>query len=238
MKRFRPPATETSLPMSTEPPRTPSRTHGDRSRECDLIFWSQPDASVACDRNRHPPPGRGRVSRNLRYCRRRRRPGCSGRNGRWPAGPLLDRPHPGGPTPPGSGRRSIQHRPGSGAAARRGIRVTPSIGPQRDEVPGTHGRICSRTARIQSETAITGPGRPSSRRVMNGTWGSASGFIRLCRSHASPSRRSSFHEVTDHVRLHPHSAKRACVEPGSPTGQPRRWRAPGMRAGSAPAAAM
>ena len=65
--------------------------------------------------------------------------------------------------------------------------------------PGTQRAIWSGTARIQSETATTGPAASPSTDVTYGTRRSAAGCSRLYDSQASASRRSSVHDVADHT---------------------------------------
>src|SRR6201996_1535272 len=85
------------------------------------------------------------------------------------------------------------------AAGRVSEKPNPSVPRDAYDDAGTQRAIWSGTARIQSETATTGPGASDSTVVTYGTRVSASGCSRLCDSHASASRRSSVHEVTDHT---------------------------------------
>ena len=64
---------------------------------------------------------------------------------------------------------------------------------------GTQGRICSGTARIQSDTATTGPAVFASLAVTYGTGACWSGCRSACRSMDTPSRFSSPQLVTDHT---------------------------------------
>ena len=84
------------------------------------------------------------------------------------------------------------------AAARVSEKPYPSV-PSDVYGAGTQRAIWSGTARIQSLTATTGPGRPSSTWVTYGTRCSVSGCSRFHSSQAIASRRSSVHEVADHT---------------------------------------
>ena len=64
---------------------------------------------------------------------------------------------------------------------------------------GTHCRIWSGTARIQSVTATAGPDVLLSTWVTYGTGAGRSGWRSSSRSTATPSRRNSFQLVTDHT---------------------------------------
>src|ERR1700722_20398739 len=83
------------------------------------------------------------------------------------------------------------------AAGRGSEKPNPSVPSEVYDDAGTQREIWSGTARIQSETATTGPGAPSSADVTYGTRVSAPGCSMLCDSQASASLRSSVHEVTD-----------------------------------------
>ena len=64
-------------------------------------------------------------------------------------------------------------------------------------MPGTQGRICSGTARIQSLTATTGPVVRASCSVTKGVGAGRSGWRRSCFWTSRPSRCISFQLVTD-----------------------------------------
>ncbi len=84
------------------------------------------------------------------------------------------------------------------AAPRVSAKPKPSA-PRDWYVPGIQRAIWSGTERIQSDTATNGPSEPLSFRVTYGTRCSSSGYSRLCCSHSTASRRSSFQEVADHT---------------------------------------
>ncbi len=89
-------------------------------------------------------------------------------------------------------------------------------------MPGTHRAIWSGTDRIQSDTATNGPSAPLSFRVTYGTRCSSSGCSRLCSSHSTASRRSSFQEVADHTsaRTFQSSARIRCASSAHGTATP------------------
>ncbi len=112
------------------------------------------------------------------------------------------------------------------AAGRVSEKPKPSV-PSDVYGPGTQRAIWSGTARIQSDTATTGPGASKSTDVTYGTRAGSDGYSRLCDSTASASRRSSVHEVADHASADtPQSAASSCCARsahGIATPEARSW---------------
>src|SRR5699024_7542733 len=96
------------------------------------------------------------------------------------------------------------------AASRVSEKPNPSV-PRVTMSLGTHGRIMSGTARIQSDTASTGPSTSRNTRVTYGTRGLSAGLSRLSWSTSTASRRSSVHDVADQMSAAtPHSSDSSC----------------------------